>query len=107
MAAVVTSVKIDAALKREAQTLFNSLGLNMTTAINLFLNQAVLEQAIPFRVGKPESQMVYTKEEFRQKLEDGRKEIRSGRGVVKTMEELREMESALRVSTGESFHTGD
>ena len=94
MAAVVTSVKIDATLKQEAQTLFDSLGLTLSTAINLFLRQAVREQAIPFRVGEPE-RLVYTKEEFRRKLEEGAKEIRAGRGIVKTLDELREMEASL------------
>ena len=94
MAAVVTSVKIDATLKQEAQTLFEGLGLTLSTAINLFLRQAVREQAIPFRVGEPKK-LVYTKEEFRQKLEEGAEEIHAGRGIVKTLDELREMEAAL------------
>ena len=37
-------------LKKEAETLFNQIGLNMTTALNVFLRQAVIAQAIPFQL---------------------------------------------------------
>ena len=53
MATVGTNIKIDQELKQESQALFESLGLNLSTAVNMFLRQAVLEQAIPFRVGMP------------------------------------------------------
>lgn len=53
MAAISTNIKIDPTLKQESQTLFESLGLNLSTAVNMFLRQAVREQAIPFRVGNP------------------------------------------------------
>ncbi len=53
MAAVSTNIKIDPVLKQESQALFESFGLSLSTAINMFLRQAVREQAIPFRVGTP------------------------------------------------------
>ena len=53
MAAVSTNIKIDPVLKRESQELFESLGLSLSSAINIFLRQSVREQAIPFRVGSP------------------------------------------------------
>lgn len=45
-------VTIDEELKSEAEQLFDDLGLNMTTAITVFLRQAVAEQAIPFKIEK-------------------------------------------------------
>jgi DNA-damage-inducible protein J len=39
-------------LKKQAETLFSELGLNLTTAFNIFLRQSVREQQIPFRVTK-------------------------------------------------------
>ena len=45
-------VSIDKGLKNEAERLFDDLGLNMTTAITVFLKQAVTEQAIPFKIEK-------------------------------------------------------
>ena len=53
MSPVSTNIKIDPTLKKEAQQLFENLGINLSTAVNLFLRQAVREQAIPFRVGEP------------------------------------------------------
>ena len=44
------SFRIDSSLKNQADALFASLGLNMTTAFNMFLRQAVREGRIPFDV---------------------------------------------------------
>ena len=44
------NLRIDKELKKQAETLFSSLGMNMTTAINVFLKQAVRSQGIPFRI---------------------------------------------------------
>ena len=43
-------ISVDEDLKEQAELLFNDLGLNMTSAINVFLRQAVNEQAIPFEI---------------------------------------------------------
>lgn len=53
MAGQSTNIKIEPTLKKEAQQLFASLGMDMTTAVNIFLRQSVKEQAIPFRIGQP------------------------------------------------------
>ena len=44
------NLRIDKDLKKQAETLFSNLGINMTTAMNIFLKQAVREQALPFKV---------------------------------------------------------
>lgn len=53
MVPVTTSIKVDPEVKAESQALFERLGLSWSGAINLFLRQAIREQAIPFRVGEP------------------------------------------------------
>ena len=53
MSMICTNINIDSNLKQESQALFESLGLNLSTAVNMFLRQAVREQTIPFRVGAP------------------------------------------------------
>lgn len=53
MALQSTSIKVEETLKRQAQQLFSELGLDLSSAINVFLRQAVLEHAIPFRIGYP------------------------------------------------------
>lgn len=44
------SIRMDVELKKQAEKLFNELGMNMTTAFNIFLRQAVRQQRIPFDV---------------------------------------------------------
>lgn len=44
------SFRIDSDLKAQADTLFSQLGMNMTTAFNIFLRQAVREGRIPFDI---------------------------------------------------------
>ena len=41
------NIRTDSEVKSQAQTLFTNLGLDMTTAINMFLRQAVRQQALP------------------------------------------------------------
>ena len=51
------NLRIDKTLKKDAETLFETLGINMTTAINIFLKRSVREQGIPFRIS---ASMSYT-----------------------------------------------
>ena len=44
------NLRVDKNLKKEAEALFDSLGINMTTAINIFLRQSVRNQGIPFPI---------------------------------------------------------
>ncbi|WP_367269269.1 type II toxin-antitoxin system RelB/DinJ family antitoxin [uncultured Mobiluncus sp.] len=41
--------RTDAQTKQSAEKLFDALGLDMSTALNMFLKQAVREQALPIR----------------------------------------------------------
>ena len=50
MAKVTTTISLDAEIKTLAQKLFADLGLDMSTAINIFLRQAVYEHGIPFAI---------------------------------------------------------
>ena len=49
---VNVTLRVDEDLKKQADTLFSELGLNLTTAFNIFLRQSVREQQIPFKVSK-------------------------------------------------------
>jgi DNA-damage-inducible protein J len=44
------NVKIDREIKKEADSIANSMGMTLSTAINIFVRQMVNERAIPFRV---------------------------------------------------------
>ena len=49
---VNVTLRVDEDLKRQADALFSELGLNLTTAFNIFLRQSVREQRIPFQITK-------------------------------------------------------
>jgi DNA-damage-inducible protein J len=42
------NIRTDSEIKSQAQQIFEALGLDMTTAINLFLRQTVRERDLPF-----------------------------------------------------------
>jgi DNA-damage-inducible protein J len=44
------SIRMDAELKAQADTLFNELGMNLSTAFNIFVRQSLREGRIPFDV---------------------------------------------------------
>ena len=54
MATIPTQIRIDTDIKKKATALFASLGLDMSSAVNLFLHQCVLRGGLPFAVEIPQ-----------------------------------------------------
>jgi DNA-damage-inducible protein J len=52
MATTNMTMRVDENLKRKAEELFTDLGMNMTTAVTIFLKQALREQGIPFSISR-------------------------------------------------------
>ena len=52
MSKVSTNISLDADLKKQSQVLLADLGLDLTTAVTIFLKQMLREQGIPFRITK-------------------------------------------------------
>ena len=50
MSATNLNIRTDKEIKNQAEEIFNELGLNMTTAINMFLRTVVREYGIPFEL---------------------------------------------------------
>ena len=48
MANTSMNIRMDSTIKKQAQELFAQFGLDMTTAVNMFLRQAIRQQGIPF-----------------------------------------------------------
>ena len=44
------NIRVDSEVKSKAQDLFSDLGLDMTSAINIFLRQAIRKNGIPFEL---------------------------------------------------------
>lgn len=62
MAAKTTniSIRMDADLKSQADTLFAELGMNLSTAFNIFVRQSLREGGIPFNIslGSPNKETI-------------------------------------------------
>ena len=50
MATVNMSIRRDTELKKQADAMLSDMGLNMTTAMNMFLRQVVRQGRIPFEI---------------------------------------------------------
>ena len=51
---VATQIRIDKDLKQQVSSLFLELGLDMSSAVNVFLKQCLLHRGLPFSVVIPE-----------------------------------------------------
>lgn len=89
MAQTNLTIRIDEGIKREAETLFNKIGLTMSSAINVFFRQAVREQAIPFEL-KPYDD--YYSGENLKRLNRSVSQAERGVTISFTMDELLAME---------------
>ena len=74
------TARVDENVKKEAETLFKKMGLNMSTAMNLFLKKCILEQGIPFELKVPNEETL--------KVLD---EVEKGIGLSKTFDSVDEL----------------
>lgn len=79
------NIRTDKDVKIAAEKIFEELGLNMTTAVNIFLRQTIRENGIPFelKLNIPNDTTVAAIEEGRKLVYD-----RSAKGYS-TMDDLR------------------
>ena len=54
MSTTPTQIRIDTQIKQQSNALFDKLGLDMSSAVNLFLHQCVLHGGLPFPVELPQ-----------------------------------------------------
>lgn len=50
MGKVATNITIDEEVKRKSQVLLKEFGLDLSSAVNMFLRQMLREKAIPFEI---------------------------------------------------------
>ena len=75
-------IRVEPSVKQKAEETLNDLGLSITDAINVFLNQVILNDGIPFEIKKPK----YNKETI-QAIED----TKNGKNLSKTFDSVDEM----------------
>ena len=72
MATTNLNVRTDKEIKEAAEKIYSSLGLNMTTAINMFLRASIRESGIPFdlKLNIPDDETIKAIEEGRMIAKD-------------------------------------
>ena len=88
MASTSVTIRMDESLKKQAETLFDEMGLNMTTAITIFAKAVVRQGKIPFEISADPFWSEANQAHLRRAVAD----IEAGKGIiVKTMDELEAM----------------
>ena len=80
------SIRLDSEVKEQAQQVFSNLGMDMTTAINIFLRQAIQYQGLPFDVRLDENQKLL---QVLTDVDQNRNMSQSFESVSDLMEDLR------------------
>jgi DNA-damage-inducible protein J len=87
MATTNIQVRVDSALKAEAEQLFTDMGLDVPTAVRLFLKQSIINNGLPFAV---ERDPFYSAKN-QQALRNSIAQMERGEVVRKSMDELEAM----------------
>ncbi len=58
MSKVSANISIDSEVKAQAQILFADLGMDLSTAVNVFLRQAIRENGMPFEITRAQPNTV-------------------------------------------------
>ena len=70
-------IRLDSKLRNEAQSVLNDLGMDVSTAVRIFLKQVVIERGLPFRPSLDPFHNQANISHLKQAIE----EVRSGRGI--------------------------
>ncbi|MDL2268622.1 type II toxin-antitoxin system RelB/DinJ family antitoxin [Desulfosarcina sp. OttesenSCG-928-G17] len=81
-------VKIDDQLNADAKAVAASLGMDVNTAVRIFLTQMVRDKALPFRPVADPFYSLKNQAVLKESIEQGKR----GEFIIKTMEELENME---------------
>ncbi len=87
MAQTMVNIRMDEELKKNMEKTCQELGLNMTTAFIIFAKKMTREKRIPFEV----SYDPFYSDRNMRAVDESIEQLKQGKTVVKTMEELEEM----------------
>ena len=83
----VINIRVNDEVKKEAETIFKSLGLNMSVTMNLFLKKCINENGIPFDLKLPNNETIEALEETN-KILNGDIERKSYKNTDELFEDL-------------------
>lgn len=75
-------IRIEPSVKQKAEKTLNDLGLSITEAINVFLNQVILNDGIPFEIKKPK---------FNNETIQAMEDTKNNKNLSKTFDTVNEM----------------
>lgn len=84
------SLRFDDEMKRQLDEMCDEMGMNLTTFFMIYAKKALRDRRIPFDIVAPVDP--FYSDSNRTQLEKASQQIRDGKVVVKTMEELEAME---------------
>lgn len=84
-------VKMDDEILSEARRITKDMGLDLPTAVRMFVSQLVRDRRMPFTPNVDDE--IYSKENVESILK-GIKDIKEGRGIEKSLDELLALEKA-------------
>ena len=84
------NIRIDKELKEQAEVFFSGLGLNMSSAFNIFVRQSLRQGKIPFELSLV-ADPFYSSTNMAV-LRKSIQEANDGKLITKTLDELRTME---------------
>jgi len=89
MGKALVNIRMDEELKHGMEEVCRELGMDMTTAITIFARKMTREKRIPFEVS---IDPFYSERNLRA-IDESLEQLRQGKVVVKTLEELEAMEN--------------
>ena len=91
MRQTTVNVRVDADVKQGIEEFCESVGMNISTAVNVFVKAVLAQRKIPFEIAQPDNDPFYRGANWRHVMK-GIRAFESGEpGISKTMEELETM----------------
>lgn len=89
MAQTLVNIRMDENIKKKMEKLCNELGITISAAFNIFARKMIRENGIPFDVT---ADPFYSERNI-QAIDESIHQLKEGKVVVKTLEELEAMEN--------------
>lgn len=96
MSTTLVQVRIDEELKNQAAAVYDALGIDLSTAVRMFLKRSVLVNGIPFDMTLPESMIKNVKAE--KALQDLSRAAEENGTADMTLDEINAEISAVRAN---------
>ena len=81
------TVRVDENVKKQSEQILNELGMNISTAFNIFMRTVARERRIPFEITLAETDPFFSESNL-SRIAQSKKQITDGKIIYKTAQEL-------------------